>query len=73
MKLEEKKVEYIMKHICNATANGYTFGISICSSLDIAGMLRIVDENDGTEILDMLENEADAINAIFSMFPDNNW
>lgn len=61
-----------MKHICNAIFNGYHFGIAIDSSIDNPGMFRLVDEISGDEIEDMFETEAEAIEAIFIKYPDND-
>lgn len=61
-----------MKHICNANFHGYEFGIAVDKSIDCEGMYRLVDENDGSEIEDMFESEAEAINAVSTKYPDND-
>ena len=61
-----------MKHICNAKFGNYEFGIALDASIDNPGMFRLIDENDGDEIIDMMESEEDAIEAIFNMYPDND-
>lgn len=61
-----------MKHICNAKFDGYEFGIAIDESIDNPGMFRLMDEVDGSEIEDMFESEQDAINAIYTLYPDND-
>ena len=51
-----------MKHICNAKFSGYD-----------PGLLRLIDETDGSEIGDAYESEAEAIDAIFVSWPDNDF
>jgi hypothetical protein len=53
-----------MKHI---------FGIAIDKSIDNPGLLRLIDETDGSEIGDAYESEAEAIDAIFVSWPDNDF
>ena len=55
-----------MKHICNAKFSGCDFGIAIDKSIDN-------DETDGSEIGDAYESEAEAIDAIFVSWPDNDF
>lgn len=61
-----------MRHICNAIFNGEEFRIAIDNSIDIPGMFRLVDETDGSELHDMFETEEEAIDAIYTMYPDND-
>lgn len=61
-----------MKHICNAKSGKYEFGIALDASIDNPGMYRLIDENDGSEIIDMMESEENAIEAIYNMYPDND-
>ena len=62
-----------MKHICNAKFSGYDFGIAIDKSIDNPGLLRLIDETDGSEIGDAYESEEEAIDAIFVSWPDNDF
>lgn len=63
-----------MKHICNAISNGIEFGIAVDNSIDNPGMFRLVDETDGNQLpaADMFETEEEAIEAIYTMYPDND-
>lgn len=63
-----------MKHICNATFNGIEFGIAVDNSIDNPGMFRLIDETDGSELPDgdMFDTEEEAIEAIYTMYPDND-
>ena len=61
-----------MKHICNVNCFGHKFGITIDESIDNPGMYRLIREDNGDEIEDMIETEEKAIRTICNKYPDND-
>ena len=59
-----------MKHICNVNCFGHKFGITIDESIDNPGMYRLIREDNGDEIEDMIETEEKAIRTICNKYPD---
>lgn len=65
-----------MKHICFATFNKYTFGIAVDKSVDWPdGYYRLIDENTGEQLAngDGFASEQEAVDAIFALYPDNDF